>query len=67
MLCISIKVLEECFDFKAIKSLFARTDFSFCYDALNGVQGTRFTCFTSTKSQILTQKAHAGHVGQSLG
>jgi hypothetical protein len=48
MLCISIKVLEECFDFKAIKSLFARTDFSFCYDALNGVQGTRFACFTST-------------------
>ena len=33
------QVLKECFDFDAIKALFARKDFSFCYDALSGVQG----------------------------
>ena len=27
------------FDFEAIKKLFARKDFSFCYDSMNGVQG----------------------------
>jgi len=34
-----IKVLKECFDFDALKALFARKDFSFCYDSLSGVQG----------------------------
>ena len=33
------QVLKECFDFDAIKALFARKDFTFCYDALSGVQG----------------------------
>merc|ERR1719440_814274 len=32
-------VLKECFDFKAIKSLLARKDFTFVYDSMNGVQG----------------------------
>jgi len=34
-----VKVLQECFDFDAIKRLFDRKDFTFCYDALSGVQG----------------------------
>jgi len=34
-----VKVLQECFDFEAIKKLFERKDFTFCYDALCGVQG----------------------------
>jgi phosphoglucomutase len=32
-------VLRDCFDFKAIKSLLARKDFTFVYDSMNGVQG----------------------------
>jgi phosphoglucomutase len=34
-----ISVLKQCFDFDAIKGLFKRPDFSFCYDSLHGVQG----------------------------
>jgi len=32
-------LLRQVFDFGAIASLFARKDFSFCYDSMNGVQG----------------------------
>ena len=32
-------LLKQVFDFGAIKSLFARKDFTFCYDSMNGVQG----------------------------
>jgi len=34
-----VGLLKQVFDFGAIKSLFARKDFSFCYDSMNGVQG----------------------------
>ena len=34
-----IGLLKQVFDFGAIKSLFARKDFTFCYDSMNGVQG----------------------------
>jgi phosphoglucomutase len=32
-------LLKQVFDFGAIQRLFARKDFSFCYDSMNGVQG----------------------------
>jgi len=32
------KKLQECFDFAQIKNLFARDDFSMCYDSMCGVQ-----------------------------
>lgn len=34
-----VGLLKQVFDFGAIKSLFARPDFTFCYDSMNGVQG----------------------------
>ena len=34
-----IGLLKQVFDFGAIKALFARKDFSFCYDSMHGVQG----------------------------
>ncbi|KAJ7557113.1 hypothetical protein O6H91_05G111600 [Diphasiastrum complanatum] len=34
-----VNLLKTIFDFKAIKNLLARPDFSFCYDALHGVAG----------------------------
>jgi len=34
-----VAVLQECFDFAAIRALIARTDFSMCFDAMHGVQG----------------------------
>jgi len=34
-----VELLRQVFDFGAIKRLFARPDFSFCYDSMNGVQG----------------------------
>jgi len=34
-----VGLLKQVFDFGAIKSLFARKDFTFCYDSMNGVQG----------------------------
>jgi len=34
-----IALLKQVFDFGAIKKLFARPDFSFCYDSMHGVQG----------------------------
>jgi len=34
-----VGLLKQVFDFGSIKSLFARKDFSFCYDSMNGVQG----------------------------
>jgi len=34
-----VGLLKQVFDFGAIKALFARKDFSFCYDSMNGVQG----------------------------
>jgi len=34
-----IGLLKQVFDFGAIKRLFARKDFSFCYDSMHGVQG----------------------------
>lgn len=32
-------LLKQVFDFGSIKQLFARKDFTFCYDSMNGVQG----------------------------
>jgi len=34
-----MEVLQECFDFKQIKNLLARPDFTFVYDCMSGVQG----------------------------
>jgi len=34
-----LAVLQKCFDFKQIKRLIAREDFSLVYDSMNGVQG----------------------------
>jgi len=34
-----IELLRQVFDFGAIQQLFARKDFTFCYDSMNGVQG----------------------------
>jgi phosphoglucomutase len=34
-----VGLLKQVFDFGAIKQLFQRKDFSFCYDSMNGVQG----------------------------
>merc|ERR1712087_18625 len=34
-----VALLRQVFDFSTIKKLFARPDFSFCYDSMNGVQG----------------------------
>lgn len=34
-----IELLKTVFDFNAISRLFQRTDFSFCYDCMHGVQG----------------------------
>ena len=34
-----VALLKQVFDFGAIKALFARKDFSFVYDSMNGVQG----------------------------
>jgi len=34
-----LKLLKSLFDFNAIRSLFARPDFSFLYDSMHGVQG----------------------------
>merc|ERR1719487_2515618 len=34
-----VALLKQVFDFGAIKQLFARPDFSFCYDSMHGVQG----------------------------
>eukprot|EP00908_Phaeocystis_cordata_P023226 Transcript_566.p1 GENE.Transcript_566~~Transcript_566.p1 ORF type:complete len:624 (-),score=322.72 Transcript_566:1922-3793(-) len=34
-----VQLLSKVFDFAAIKALFARPDFSFTYDSMNGVQG----------------------------
>ena len=34
-----VALLRQVFDFGAIKALFARKDFGFCYDSMNGVQG----------------------------
>jgi len=34
-----VGLLKQVFDFGAIKKLFARPDFTFCYDSMHGVQG----------------------------
>jgi len=34
-----VGLLRQVFDFGAIQQLFAREDFTFCYDSMNGVQG----------------------------
>ncbi len=34
-----IDLLKTIFDFAAIKALVHRSDFSFCYDCMHGVQG----------------------------
>eukprot|EP00316_Scyphosphaera_apsteinii_P023554 CAMPEP_0119309306 /NCGR_PEP_ID=MMETSP1333-20130426/14800_1 /TAXON_ID=418940 /ORGANISM="Scyphosphaera apsteinii, Strain RCC1455" /LENGTH=593 /DNA_ID=CAMNT_0007313253 /DNA_START=129 /DNA_END=1910 /DNA_ORIENTATION=+ len=34
-----VALLRQVFDFGAIKKLFSRPDFSFCYDSMHGVQG----------------------------
>jgi phosphoglucomutase len=34
-----IKLMEELFDFKLLKELFARPDFYFSFDGLHGVSG----------------------------
>merc|ERR1719460_3613562 len=70
-----VALLKQVFDFGAIRTLFARKDFSFCYDSMNGVQGpyaTRIFCgeFGAPASALMNavpKEDFGGHESPSHG